>query len=94
MIGMPQLATSTMLTSVLTQPETRWSSSAISMPATIVKTTDPCGEDDRAQDDGPELAVAEHLGEVVEADRLGRLEAPELGLAELLEGQGDEPDQG
>lgn len=39
MIGMPQLATSAMLTSIFTQPETRWSSRAIAMPMTIVKTT-------------------------------------------------------
>ncbi len=38
---MPQLATSAMLTRVFTQPETRWSSRAISMPRTIVKTTAP-----------------------------------------------------
>lgn len=44
MIGMPQLATSAMLMSVFTQPETRWSSSAISMPRTIVKMTQPAAK--------------------------------------------------
>lgn len=39
MIGMPQLATRAMLMRVFTQPETRWSSRAIAMPMTIVKTT-------------------------------------------------------
>lgn len=38
-IGMPQLATRAMLTRVFTQPETRWSSRAISMPSTMVSTT-------------------------------------------------------
>ncbi len=44
MTGMPQLATSTMLTSVFTQPETRWSSRATSMPTTMVKMTQPAAK--------------------------------------------------
>ena len=50
-------------------------------------------EDRGPHDDGPELTVPEDRGEVAEADRLRVLEAPQLRLPELLEGERDQPHQ-